>query len=151
MVVHRLLEIVNPDHLYLGQKDYQQCMVIARLIELIGLKNKTEIIICPTLREKGGLAMSSRNMRLDEVERKKATTIYRCLGMIKENAGHESPAEIKTKAESMLEEAGFKTDYVEIADASTLSPVNNWDSKQKVVALIAAVINEIRLIDNMVL
>jgi pantoate--beta-alanine ligase len=151
MVVHRLLEIVNPDRLYLGQKDYQQCMVIARLIELIGLKNKTEIIICPTFREEDGLAMSSRNMRLNEMERKKATTIYRCLCMIKENARHESPAELKTKAAFMLEEAGFKIDYVEIVDANNLSPVYDWDSKQKIVVLIAAVINEVRLIDNMVI
>jgi pantoate--beta-alanine ligase len=151
MVVHRLLEIVNPDHLYLGQKDYQQCMVITRLIELIGLKTKTEIIICPTLREADGLAMSSRNMRLNEVERKKAAIIYQCLKMIKENDEHETPAELKRKAQLMLEKAGFKADYVEIADAGNLTPVNEWDSKQKNVALIAAFINEVRLIDNMVI
>jgi pantoate--beta-alanine ligase len=151
MVVHRLLEIINPDRLYLGQKDYQQCMVLTRLVELTGLKNKTEIIICPTLREADGLAMSSRNMRLNEEERKKAITIYQCLNMIKENTGKNTPAELISKAKSILEKAGFKVDYVEIADAHNLSPVNNWDKKQELVALIAATMNEVRLIDNMVI
>jgi pantoate--beta-alanine ligase len=151
MVVHRLLEIVIPGHLYLGQKDYQQCMVLARLVELTGLNNKTEIVICPTLREADGLAMSSRNMRLNEAERKSAVTIYQCLNMIKENAEKHTPAELIKKAHSMLEKAGFKIDYVEIADAGNLSPVNNWDGKQKLVALIAAKMNEVRLIDNMVI
>ena len=151
MVVHRLLEIVNPDHLYLGQKDYQQCMVLARLVELTGLKNKTKIMICPTLREADGLAMSSRNMRLNEMERKKAVTIYQCLNLIKENEKKETPAELISKAQLMLEKAGFKVDYVEIADAADLSPVNDWDRKQKRVALIAAKMNEVRLIDNMVI
>lgn len=151
MVVHRLLEIVNPDHLYLGQKDYQQCMILARLVELTGLKNKTEIVICPTLREVDGLAMSSRNMRLNEVERKNAVTIYQCLNMIKENAEKNTPAELIKKAKLMLEKAGFKVDYVEIADAGDLSPVHDWNGKQKWVALIAASLNEVRLIDNMVI
>jgi pantoate--beta-alanine ligase len=156
MVVHRLLEIVNPDHLYLGQKDYQQCMILARLVELTGLNNKTEIIICPTLREVDGLAMSSRNMRLNEVERKNAVTIYQCLNMIKENTKKNTPAELIKQAQLMLEKAGFKVDYVEIADARNLSPVNDpiaigWDGKQKLVALVAATMNEVRLIDNMLL
>jgi pantoate--beta-alanine ligase len=151
MVVHRLLEIVNPDHLYLGQKDYQQCMVIPRLVEQISLKNKTEIIICPTLREDDGLAMSSRNMRLNETERKHAAMIYQCLNMIKENVENDTPDGLRTKAQTMLEEAGFKVDYVEIADRSNLEPVRAWHDKQKYVALVAAFMNEVRLIDNMVI
>jgi pantoate--beta-alanine ligase len=149
--VHRLLEILKPDRLYLGQKDYQQCMVIKKLIEIIDAKNKIEIIICPTLRESDGLAMSSRNMRLNESERKKSTSIYHCLNMIREHAGKKTPAELKTKAQSMLEDAGFKIDYVEIADAGNLSSINDWKDNQKNVALIAATINEVRLIDNMLL
>jgi pantoate--beta-alanine ligase len=156
MVVQRLLNIVNPDRLYLGQKDFQQCMVISKLVDLIGMKNKTEIIICSTLREPDGLAMSSRNMRLNEIERKKATAIYRSLNMMKENTGNETIAELKMKAQSMLEEKGFKVDYIEIADAGNLSLVNNaidfsLDNKQKIIALVAAFMNEVRLIDNMLL
>ena len=151
MVVHRLLEIVNPDHLYLGQKDYQQCMVIKKLMEINDLKDKVDIIICPTLREADGLAMSSRNTRLNEVERKNAITIFKCLSMIKENDEHETPVALKKKAQLLLEKAGFKVDYVEIADAGNLCPVKNWDDKQKLVALVAAFMNEVRLIDNMTL
>lgn len=151
MVVHRLLEIVKPDRLYLGQKDYQQCMVIKNLMEIIDAKNKIEIVICPTLREPDGLAMSSRNLRLNETERKKSTTIYHCLDMIREQTGKKTPAELKMKAHSMLVEAGFIVDYVEIADADNLISIKEWKDNQKNIALIAATINEVRLIDNMLL
>src|SRR5690242_13565632 len=70
MVVERLLEIVEPDKLYLGQKDFQQCMVIRKLISLMGKENTISLEISPTLREPDGLAMSSRNVRLNEEERK---------------------------------------------------------------------------------
>jgi pantoate--beta-alanine ligase len=95
--------------------------------------------------------MSSRNIRLNEVERKSAVTIFQCLSMIKENVEHETPAELKKKAQLLLEKAGFKVDYVEIADAGNLSPVNNWEDNQKHVALVAAFMNEVRLIDNITL
>jgi pantoate--beta-alanine ligase len=85
MVVYRLLNIVQPDHLYLGQKDYQQCMVITKLIELMKQEKKININICPTQREENGLAMSSRNMRLNEQGQNKSAAIYRNLVMIKEN------------------------------------------------------------------
>ncbi|HEU5165487.1 MAG TPA: pantoate--beta-alanine ligase, partial [Chitinophagaceae bacterium] len=81
-VMDRLLEIVLPDNLYLGQKDYQQCMVIKKLIELIELNDKITTNICPTLRENDGLALSSRNIRLPPDDRKKATTIFTALRYI---------------------------------------------------------------------
>jgi pantoate--beta-alanine ligase len=151
MVVERLLEMVQPDNLYLGQKDYQQCMVITRLVELMDKKDQLTIRICPTLREKDGLAMSSRNMRLNEKERKTATAIFKVLITIKENLKPGPLSTMIKQALNSLEDAGFKTDYVEIADAENLSPVSHWDGKQKLVALIAAFINEVRLIDNMIL
>jgi pantoate--beta-alanine ligase len=134
MVVDRLLQLVNPDRLYLGQKDYQQCMVINKLVELTGKKEQTEVKICPTLRETNGLAMSSRNLRLSETERKTAATIYRSLNK---------------DAMNMLEDAGFRIDYFYIGDACNLSPVHTWDGKQKLVALVAVFLNEVRLIDNL--
>ncbi|MBK7679745.1 MAG: pantoate--beta-alanine ligase [Chitinophagaceae bacterium] len=151
MVVHRLLDIVQPDNLYLGQKDYQQCMVISKLVELINQQDTIKVNICPTLREKDGLAMSSRNMRLNEDERKLAAIIYRCLSYIKEHTGKQSVNDIKKQTQSMLEEAGLRVDYVEIAEAKHLSPITTWDEKEKAVALIAAFMNEVRLIDNMLL
>lgn len=149
LVVERLLNIVKPDNLYLGQKDYQQCMVITRLVELMG--EKIKINICPTQREADGLAMSSRNMRLTAEQRKTAVTIYNCLLSIKKNIKPGNTNGLEQETISMLEKAGFKIDYAEIADANNLSPVNHWDGKQKTVALIAAFLDEVRLIDNMLL
>lgn len=149
LVVERLLEIVRPHNLYLGQKDYQQCMVLARLVEL--MQQDTKVNICPTLRENDGLAMSSRNMRLNEAERKTAVAIYQSLSAIKENLKPGDTASLIQKATDLLEKAGFRIDYVEIADAASLSHISNWDGKQKAVALAAAFLNEVRLIDNMLL
>ncbi|MBN8676153.1 MAG: pantoate--beta-alanine ligase [Chitinophagales bacterium] len=151
MVVERLLTIVCPGKFYLGQKDYQQCMVINRLIQLMGIENDTALVVCPTLREPDGLAMSSRNMRLNEEERKKAVAIYNVLTGIKNNLRPSSLITMKNKAVEELAAKGFRVDYVEIADAVTLEPVTEWDGRQKLVALVAAFNNEVRLIDNMLI
>lgn len=151
-VVHRLLEIVLPHNLYLGQKDYQQCMVIKKLIELIGLKDKIKLNVCPTLREQDGLAMSSRNTRLSPGDRGKATTISSGLRHIKENIKAGETKKFTAEVKKVLLNNGFeKIDYVEIADASTLQLVEHWNGKQKIVALVAAFLNKVRLIDNMVI
>lgn len=148
-VVHRLLTIVPADRLYLGQKDFQQCMVIRKMIELENLP--VETVICPTLRETDGLAMSSRNMRLDKEAREKAVEISRTLLHIKSSLKAGDLSELKTAAVEQLNRTGFKTDYVEIADADTLELIGRWDGKQKLVALCAAFLGEVRLIDNMLL
>lgn len=148
-VVHRLLTIVPADRLYLGQKDFQQCMVIRKMIELENLH--TEIVICPTLRETDGLAMSSRNMRLDKTAREKAVEISRTLLHIKSSLKAGDLSGFKKTAVEQLDGAGFKTDYVEIADADTLELIDRWDGKRKLVALCAAFLGDVRLIDNMLL
>jgi pantoate--beta-alanine ligase len=146
-VVHRLLQIVQPHNLYLGQKDYQQCMVIKKLIELTHLK--TNVIICATLRENDGLAMSSRNMRLNEQERKMAVKISETLSFIKKEIKPGYLQDLKERGNQYLTAENFKVDYVEIANADDLTFVENWNGKQKLVALVAAYLNEVRLIDNM--
>jgi pantoate--beta-alanine ligase len=151
LVMGRLLKIILPDNLYLGQKDYQQCMVIKKLIELIGLDDKIKVNICPTLREDDGLAMSSRNTRLLPDDRIKATTISKALRYLKENLKAGDTKKIKDKAKEMLLQKGFLIDYVEIANADTLELIENWNGKEKVVALVAAFLNNVRLIDNMVI
>lgn len=147
-VMRRLLEAVRPDQLFMGQKDYQQCMVVHRLLEIIGLP--TRLVPCPIIREKDGLAMSSRNMRLSEDQRRTATTIHQALTRIKEGwqKGEKTDRLIKS-ATSLLEEKGFRVDYVSIADPMTLEPVQR--SEVPAVALVAAFLGEIRLIDNMTL
>lgn len=149
--VHRLLEIVQPDQLYIGQKDYQQCMVIKRLLEITGMSQSIQVNISPTLREPDGLAMSSRNMRLDAIARKKAPAIYESLSYIRENLKPGDLHELKESAFSFLTGKGFKVDYIEIADAGNLQQADYWDGKQKLVALAAAFLEDIRLIDNILL
>ena len=150
-VVHRLLEIVKPTRLYIGQKDYQQCKVITRLLELIKNEIALELIICPTLREADGLAMSSRNLRLNGEERKMAKRIFDTLISIRNDIAPGKVEVLKEKAYQVLQEAGFKIDYLEIADANTLETIDSWDGIQKIVTLIAASIGNVRLIDNMMI
>lgn len=148
-VVDRLLNIIPANMLYLGQKDYQQCMVLKKLVEMKA--RSAEVVICPTLREEDGLAMSSRNLRLTTANRTKATAIFKTLSNIKNSI---RPGKLETLKENAIQEltsAGFKPDYIEIADAGNLSLVNEWDGKTKLVALCAAFLDDIRLIDNMLL
>ncbi|MBL7703531.1 MAG: pantoate--beta-alanine ligase [Ferruginibacter sp.] len=149
LVVHRLLNIIPADDLYLGQKDYQQCMVIKKLVEVE--KMNTTIHICPTLRESGGLAMSSRNMRLTAEEKKQALKIYETLSFIKNNIKPGNLNQLKQNAVNNLAVAGFKVDYVEIADAGNLEIINEWDGHTKPVAVAAAFLGDVRLIDNLLL
>jgi pantoate--beta-alanine ligase len=147
-VMCRLLEAVRPDRLFMGQKDYQQCMVVHRLLEIMGLP--TRLVPCPIVREKDGLAMSSRNRRLSPEQRQTATTIYQALIGIKEGWQQgKSPGNLIDTATSLLESKGFRVDYVSIADPLTLEPVSHAGASA--VALIAAFLGEVRLIDNMTL
>jgi pantoate--beta-alanine ligase len=148
-VMHRLLSIVQPADLYMGQKDYQQCMVVNRLLTLI--PSPARLHTCPILREPDGLAMSSRNTRLTPEEREKATAISRALYYIKENVKPGGLEDMLGAANGILAGNEFKVDYVAIGDAQTLELLNTWDGQQKVVALIAAFQHEVRLIDNMLL
>ena len=148
-VVDRLLQIVQPDNLYIGQKDYQQCMVIKKLIDIMGFQ--TNVHICPTLREANGLAMSSRNMRLNDAEREQAAELFKTLTVIKETIGKETITDIKANAMLYLSGKGFKPDYIELADATTLEPIIEWNGQASLVALVAAFLNEVRLIDNIII
>jgi pantoate--beta-alanine ligase len=148
-VMQRLLNIVQPDELFMGQKDYQQCMVVDKLIGLLQLPVK--LVRCPTLREPDGLAMSSRNLRLSTSNREKAPAIFETLAWIKENLVTGDTSSVVHKASKILVQKGFKAEYVALADARDLQPIITWDGKQPLVALIAAFLGDVRLIDNMVL
>jgi pantoate--beta-alanine ligase len=151
MVVHRLLNIVMPHNLYMGQKDYQQCMVIARLIELAGFQDNIHLNIVPTRREPGGLAMSSRNMRLTPEEKALAASLYQALTHLKDTIQEGPLTPAKKNAVAFLQQKGFRVDYVEIAGAEDLDIKNEWNGRDKLVALVAAYLNEVRLIDNLLL
>lgn len=148
-VMHRLLDIVKADHLFMGQKDYQQCMVINHLINTKHIS--TKLHIAPTLRETDGLAMSSRNMRLTKEERQTAVAISQTLKKMKMQLHPGSIQKIKEDATSFLVSKGFRVDYTEIAHADTLTLLDNWNGTDPVVALIAAYTGDVRLIDNMLL
>ncbi len=150
-VVQRLLEIILPDELFLGQKDYQQYMVLKKLIDIMGVS--TKVFIVPTMRETDGLAMSSRNTLLNALERQQAPAIYQQLKWIQENWDKKQLSKLKETVTQNLLEAGFKKiDYVEIANAENLTLIDSInDPNQKVIVLIAAFLGRVRLIDNLIL
>jgi pantoate--beta-alanine ligase len=146
MVVERLLTLVPSTTLYLGKKDYQQCMVIQKLIELKSIP--TRLVLCETKREIDGLAMSSRNMRLSPEERKLSTNIFEALTFMKNQLELKPLIEIEELAKQKLELAGFEVDYVRITDAR-LQEIEKKEKNSIIIGLIAATINGIRLIDNL--
>ena len=156
-IVGRLLEIVRPDIMYLGQKDYQQVMIITRLKDLMpktadGFNPATiRIERCPTMREPDGLAMSSRNRRLTEPQRTLAGVLYQCLVSIQAKQYNTSFSVVCKECEDILTAKGFVIDYIALADARNLDLLDNYSRNVPMVALIAASIGKIRLIDNLLL
>lgn len=147
-VVARLFALVQPDVAVFGQKDYQQQLVIRRMVEDLGLPIR--IITAPTVREESGLAMSSRNSYLDEDELQTAAVIYRSLQMVAEalQDGVRGFKALERQARDVLQQAGFETEYVAIRRALDLSvPDRDCD---ELVVLAAARLGNARLIDNVV-
>ena len=149
MVMEKLLNIVGPTHLVLGQKDFQQILVIKTLVDLLNIS--VEIITVPTLREESGLAMSSRNLRLTGAEKKIAAELYKALVQMKKDIDTGKIQAMKKEAISKLEELGFRIDYLEIADTRNLEVVKDFTSNKHIIILIAAFLNNIRLIDNLLI
>ena len=149
-VVERLLHIVMPDILFLGQKDYQQCMVIKKMMNQANIV--TQLKICPTHREDSGLAMSSRNIRLSTSSKVHAAGIYKALEYVKDHFSQTSLSDLKNTAIAIIKDSGFeKVDYVEICDGETLLAISEIQPQKKYVVLAAAFIDGIRLIDNLLL
>lgn len=146
-VVKRLFDIVQPDKAFFGQKDYQQFMIIKKMVEYFNLK--TELICCPVIREKDGLAMSSRNLRLTPKERDFAPTIYQSLIGAKELLGKSTIKEIKSWAESLLSKNDLvELEYFEIRNAEDLKPVKDVNEVNELAILAALKVGKVRLIDN---
>jgi pantoate--beta-alanine ligase len=148
-VMDRLLEFVQPTDLYMGQKDFQQCMVVQKLLELTGRAELCRLHIVPTIREPDGLAMSSRNLRLQPEQRQLATSLFATLQKIQKELTTSSFDKIKQEARERLEGKGFAVDYVEIARQRTLETATS--ASEPVVALVAAFLGPVRLIDNLLL
>jgi pantoate--beta-alanine ligase len=149
-VVHRLLDIVKPNKLYMGQKDFQQVAIVESLIRQ--MKIAAELVMCPTLREEDGLAMSSRNVRLTSDDRLKATLIHKVLAEAAEMVGEYSPSEIqKISVNKLRAEPRFRLEYFEIVDGRTLLPIHLFEDTDYAVAVTAVFVGDVRLIDNMIL
>ncbi len=145
-VVKRLIDIVQPDDLYMGEKDFQQLSIIRQMVKL--LKIPTKVIGCAIVREKSGLAMSSRNTRLSVKDKKNALEISKTLSFIQDNALKLSIATLEKKAITRLKNGGLKPEYVQIVDSTTLQAIDNFTQVEEARALIAAWAGEVRLIDN---
>lgn len=150
-VVDRLLDTVQPTDVFFGQKDYQQCMVINKLLALSSNLSNIKMHISPTQREANGLAMSSRNLRLNQKEQAIAPEIFQALQYLKKNLQAGSQSKMLAQARDRLVAVGFKPDYVSIAHAKTLEEMQVWDGEAPLVALVAAFLGEVRLIDNLIL
>lgn len=146
-IVKRLFEIVQPNKAYFGEKDFQQLQIVKKLVE----KNNIPVAVigCPIHREDSGLAMSSRNERLSETARKNAAIIYQILNSAKEIfVTNSAEATVKWVENEFQKHPDFQLEYFEIADETTLLPVNTKESDKKYRGFIAIFIENIRLIDN---
>ena len=149
-IVAKLFNCVQPDVAYFGRKDAQQALVIERMTR--DLDFPIEIEVLPTIREPGGLAMSSRNAYLSESERGRALALSRALEAAEEGArgGETSTAALVDLAAEVLRNAGIEPEYVEARDAADLSPVATLNGRPVLLA-VAAQVGEARLIDNVVI
>jgi len=145
-IVLKLFNLVQPDRAYFGRKDFQQAMVVQRMVA--DLDVPVEVIVCPTVREADGLAMSSRNVYLSAEERRRALSLSQALSLAKRliAGGELDVATILKRMRDVLTVADAEIDYVAICSARTLAPLTQVDGPA--VALIAARIGKTRLIDN---
>jgi pantoate--beta-alanine ligase len=149
-VVKRLLDIVQPDSLFLGQKDYQQCMVLNRLIEHYQLP--IQLVICDTLREADGLAMSSRNMRLSVEERVSSVKLSQAIFYIKQHILQQSiQSLIQQQKEILTKDELINVEYLMVVNGKTLEPIDVYQKEIPLTVLIAAKVGQIRLIDNVII
>lgn len=148
-VVSKLFTLIKPDKAYFGRKDFQQLVIIKKLVNMLDLP--VEIIPCPIVREKNGLAMSSRNALLKPEERENATLIFKTLSKAKNQTGQKSVHELKEWVkETINKNPLLDVEYFEIVDDELLQPVENWKEKSTKVGCIAVFCGKIRLIDNIV-
>jgi pantoate--beta-alanine ligase len=147
-VVTKLLNIVQPDRAYFGEKDFQQLQVIKRLVRDLNIP--VEVVGCPIVREEDGLALSSRNTYLSSEERESALALYKGLKLAKElfESGERDAERIKREVERLIlsHPKVSKVDYVEIVDSETLKPVK--EVKEGDTIALAVFVGKTRLIDN---
>lgn len=144
-VVRNLFLIVEPDKAFFGLKDFQQVAIIKIMVEK--LKLPVRIVACPTSRAANGLALSSRNMRLNDKEKEDSLVIYKTLSYLNELIKDHSPSEAKARAIEFFKKGKLELEYLEIVDGDSLKPLTDHWTKQAT-CCIAAYCGEVRLIDN---
>jgi len=150
LVVSRFFDIIRPQKAYFGEKDFQQLAIIRSLASQN--YKRIEIIPCPTLREAGGLAMSSRNLLLDENYRSAAPRVYQRLLHVKKQANTKSISELKQWiAQEFKQDPDLKLEYFEISDLDSLQSSTQWSDYQVHIACIACFAGSVRLIDNILI
>jgi pantoate--beta-alanine ligase len=148
-VVTKLFNMVGPDRAYFGQKDAQQVLIIRKLVR--DLNFPVEIVVCPTVREPDGLALSSRNVYLSGAERERATALSRSLNAANEAvvSGERDPERVLAVARAVLDDAGIEPEYLELRSPEDLSPVERVNGST--LLAVAARVGNARLIDNAIL
>ena len=146
-VVNRLLDLVQPDALFMGQKDYQQAAIVAEMLRQTD--HKVELVRCPIMREADGLAMSSRNLRLTPEWRMKAPQLNEMLRKLASQLNERAPNELETAGMTTLQSAGFRPEYVSIVHPRTLQSIEKFDAQTGAVICVAAWAADVRLIDNL--
>lgn len=147
IVVRKLFEIVNPNKAYFGEKDFQQLAIIKKMVR--DLNMNLEIVPCPIVREIDGLAMSSRNVRLNEAERAIAPKIFATLNDSITKKDAMSPSEMKKYTlDKYAEIKEFDVEYVEITDEINLKSLENWNECDHARIFVALQLGPVRLIDN---
>lgn len=146
-VVSRLFDIVKPDCAYFGEKDFQQLAIIRLLVEQLQLNIR--IVACPIVRETDGLAMSSRNTRLNQKQRQEAASISQVLFESRRIRDHYPVPDLKSWVIAQLNRMpDFKVEYFDIVDGFTLQSIRYWEDTEYPVGCIAVFVGEVRLIDN---
>jgi pantoate--beta-alanine ligase len=148
-VVNRLLDIARPQRLYMGQKDFQQLAIVRDMLRQ--QRSTIELVMCPTVREPDGLAMSSRNLRLTPAMRATAPVIFRVLQEARTAFQTRPAAEVQQEALQKLTAAGLRPEYFDLVDGLSLLPVAHYNDRPFIVACTAAWAGDVRLIDNLVL
>lgn len=147
-VVFKLFDIIQPDVAFFGQKDYQQFLVIQKMVELLQLPVK--LVMCPILRETDGLAMSSRNIHLSANDRQHALILSKTLNWLKSNFDRSKILPLTAECKAMINaEPGVQLEYFEICNGDNLHQADQ--STTKIVALVAAKVGHTRLIDNVII
>ncbi len=146
-IVSKLFYAVEPTRAYFGEKDFQQLAVIRRMVKILELP--LEVVGCPIVREKSGLAFSSRNARLTEVQRNLAVNISAILRESINFAASNEVGETKKFVEEAIEASeGLRLEYFEIVDGLTMQSVSSWNDTDYIVGCITVYCGEVRLIDN---